>query len=277
MQDAYGHCEALVREGDHDRFLASLFAPADRRPHLYALYAFNIEIARVGQITHQALTGEIRLQWWRDALAGQAHGDVAAHPVAAALIDTLARCELPREPLEALIDARARDLYDEPPATVAEFETYGRQTAATLLELAARILDRTAAVSDVAQPGGAAHALVGQLQALPAHAARGQIFIPLEVLARHGVRPEEVTSGTASGGLRSAVAEIAGLARERLAEARGGWRSISPAARPAFLPLALVPPLLERIARNPDPFRPVELAPWRRQWVLWRAARRGAF
>ncbi len=277
MQDAYRHCEALVRQGDRDRFLASLFAPADRRPHLHALYAFNIEISRVGQIAREALAGEIRLQWWRDALAGRAHGDVAANPVAAALIDTLERCELAREPLDALIDARAGDLYDEPVRTLAELETYGRETAATLFELAARILDRMASVSDVAQPGGIAYALAGLLRALPAHAAHGRIFLPLELLERHGVRPQEVTSGTAGPGLKAAMAEIAAVAREHIVEARRSWGRVSPTARPAFLPLALVPRLLTRIERNPDPFLPVEFAPWRRQWFLWRAARRGVF
>jgi 15-cis-phytoene synthase len=277
MQEAYRHCEALVREADHDRFLADLFAPAERRPHLHALQAFNIEIARVGEIAREALTGEIRLQWWRDALAGRAHGEVRAHPVAAALIDTIARCALPGEPLQMLIDARGRDLYREPVRTLAELETYGRQTASTLFEHAGRILDPGARVSDVASAGGAAYALAALMRALPAHAVHGRIFIPLDLLQRHGVQPDEVTSGTAGAGLKAAIAELAKVARERLAEARRGWGSVSSSARPAFLPLALVAPLLDRIERNPDPFRPIELAPWRRQWILWRAARRGSF
>lgn len=277
MQEAYRHCEALVREADHDRFLADLFAPAERRPHLHALQAFNIEIARVGEIAREALTGEIRLQWWRDALAGRAHGEVRAHPVAAALIDTIARCALPGAPLQMLIDARGRDLYREPVRTLAELETYGRQTASTLFELAGRILDPGARVSDVASAGGAAYALAALMRALPAHAVHGRIFIPLDLLERHGVQPDEVTSGTAGAGLKAAIAELAQVARERLAEARRGWGSVASSARPAFLPLALVAPLLDRIERNPDPFRPIELAPWRRQWILWRAARRGSF
>ena len=146
MQDAYDHCEALVREADKDRFLASLFAPANRRPHLFALYGFNVEIARVGQVAHEPLAGEIRLQWWRDALSGVAPGEAAANPVAAALLDTIARCGLPAAPLDALIDARARDLYDDPILTLSELEAYGRATASTLFGMAARILDGGAAV-----------------------------------------------------------------------------------------------------------------------------------
>ena len=84
MRESYAHCESLVREHDHDRWLASLFEPADGRPHLHALYAFDHEIALVPHRVHEALAGEMRLQWWRDALAGEARGDASANPVAAA-------------------------------------------------------------------------------------------------------------------------------------------------------------------------------------------------
>src|SRR5215813_9083141 len=106
MRENYAHCESLVREQDRDRWLAGLFAPADRRPHLHALYAFDREIAVLPQRVNEALAGEMRLQWWRDALAGEARGDASAHPVAAALLDTVACCALPFESLNALIDAR---------------------------------------------------------------------------------------------------------------------------------------------------------------------------
>jgi 15-cis-phytoene synthase len=277
MHDAYVHCEALVRETDKDRFLAGLFAPADRRPHLHALYAFNIEIARVGQIVHEAPAGEIRLQWWRDALAGSPHGDVAGHPVAAALIDTIARCGLPTDPLTALIDARTIDFYDDPVLTLSDLETYGQRTAGTILDLAARILDRGAAVGDVATPAGTAHAFAGLLRAFPHHAARGRVYLPRDVLDRHGVPDADIRAGMNSVGLKGALTEIAGVARARLAEARRGWTDVSPAVRPAFLTVALVEPLLARLDRNPDPFRPIDLPQWRRQWLLWRAAKRGVF
>src|SRR3977135_215507 len=110
MQDAYAYCEALVREADKDRFLASLFAPANRRPHLFALYGFNVEIARVGQVAHEPLAGEIRLQWWRDALSGRAPGEAAANPVAAALLDTIARCGFPAAPLLDPVNSPRRGL-----------------------------------------------------------------------------------------------------------------------------------------------------------------------
>jgi phytoene synthase len=95
MQDKFSYCEQLVREADKDRFLAGLFAPADRRDPLFALYAFNVEVARVRELVHEPLAGEVRLQWWRDALKEQAHGEVRANPVADALLDTIAQFKLP--------------------------------------------------------------------------------------------------------------------------------------------------------------------------------------
>ena len=59
MSDAaYAHCEALVRASDKDRFVASLFAPTGTRPHLFALYAFNLEIARVAEVAQSRYFAE---------------------------------------------------------------------------------------------------------------------------------------------------------------------------------------------------------------------------
>src|ERR1700728_2956622 len=118
MQDAFAHCEALVRAADKDRFLATLFAPAEHRAALHALYALNLEIARVREIVREPLAGEIRLQWWSDALAGIGAGDVGSNPVAAALLATIARYRLPKELLTGLIEARRFDLYDDPISVV---------------------------------------------------------------------------------------------------------------------------------------------------------------
>jgi phytoene synthase len=80
MQDAFTYCETLVRAGDKDRFLATLFAPAEHRAAIFALYAFNLEIARVREVARGPLAGEIRLQWWSDVLGGEGGGEIEGHP-----------------------------------------------------------------------------------------------------------------------------------------------------------------------------------------------------
>src|SRR6516162_10218260 len=141
MQNAHAHCQALVRAADRDRYLASLFAPAAARAHLYALHAFASEIARVREAARDPLPGEIRLQWWRDMLDGERGGEALANPVAAALLDTIVKCSLPREPLIALINAHVFDLYDEAMPSLADLDAYAERTAGALFGLAAQILD----------------------------------------------------------------------------------------------------------------------------------------
>src|SRR5688572_10380433 len=94
LPDAYAHCATLVREHDQDRYIASLYAPEAQRPALFALYAFSHEISRVRALVSEPLPGEVRLQWWRDLLEGEAKGEPQGHPVAAALLDAVARYRL---------------------------------------------------------------------------------------------------------------------------------------------------------------------------------------
>jgi 15-cis-phytoene synthase len=271
MQDAFAHCEGLVRAADKDRFLTTLFAPAEHRNALLALYAFNLEIARVREVAREALAGEIRLQWWSDALEGRGEG----HPVAAALLATITRYQLPLEPFQTLLDARRFDLYDEPMRSLADLEAYAEGASAGLIVLATRILAGGIDIGALTRHAGLAHAIAGLLAAFAIHAARGQLFVPLDILARHGATREHVAGRQATPQLRAALAELRAHAHRNLCEAQRLLAAAPAAAMPALLPVALAGPTLARMERRGyDPFTPVELAPWRRQLILWRAAKR---
>jgi phytoene synthase len=275
--DSYAHCEALVRAADKDRFLAALFAPAERRRHLYALYAFNAEIARVREAIRTPIAGEIRLQWWRDALRAAGHGDVRANPVADALLTTIDACRLPVASLQGLIEARSFDLYDDPMPSVDALYGYVCKTSSSLIELAALILagpDPIAA--GLAGPAGIGLGLARLLQAFPIHAARGQLYVPRELLDRHGAAAADGLAGRATPQLAAVLADLRARALLELDQVAAGHARLPAAARPAFLTVALARPLLAQMeARAGDPFAVVELPQWRRQWMLWRAARRG--
>src|SRR5262249_48446556 len=277
MADAFGHCEALVREADRDRFLATLVSPAKNRRAPVALYAFTVEVCSVWEAAREPMPGEIRLQWWRDVFTGAGRGDVRANPVAAALLDTVVRYRLPLQKFTDLIEARAFDLYDDPMGSLAELEGYAVKTSSVLIELAGSILNvaNGAGIAPLALHAGGAYAIAGLLSAFPRHAARRQLYVPLEVLARHGARAEDVYAGKATPELRAALAEVRLYARRHLSEAAKLSAQAPAALAPALLPVALTRPLLDRMARRRyDPFKPVALPPWRRQWILWRAARR---
>ncbi len=278
MADAFDHCEAEVRAGDKDRFLATLFAPGKHRRALFAIHAFNLEVARVRELAREPMPGEIRLQWWRDVLGGGARGDVSAHPVAAALRDTVVRYGLPPQSLSDTIDARAFDLYDDPMGTIEELEGYAFHTAGTPFALAARVLNggKPVRADDLFRHAGTAYAIAGLLQALPLHASRGQLYLPLDLLARHRARPEDVLAGQETDELRAALAELRSLARGRLASARERLNELPAAVLPALLPLSLARLALDRMERRSyRAFQPTAVPQWRKQWALWRAARRG--
>ena len=274
MQDPFAHGAELVRATDRDRFIASLFAPAEHRGAIYALYAFNSEVARVREVAREPLPGEIRLQWWSDVINRDRDEEARANPVAAALLTTIERYRLSSAKLVDLIEARRFDLYDDPIATVADLETYASKTSSALFALAAQIL-AGANVEAVTTPAGIAFAIAGLLRAFPLHAARGQLYVPMELLDRHQVRPHDIFAGRSSAGLQAALAELRDLGRRHLDAAHQQMAALPPLAVPALLPVALVRPALMRLEGG-DPFSPAEIAPWRRQWLIWRAARNPA-
>jgi len=272
MADDFDYCETLVREADKDRFVAALFAPAPRRRALHALYAFNVELARVRELAREPMPGEIRLQWWRDVLSGQPSGE--AGPVASALIGTVVRYRLPVDVLPEMIEARSFDLYDDPMGSLAELEAYAEKTSSALIRLAAQILNdgNDPRLNDAARHAGIAYAIAGLLVALPLHAGRRQLYVPLDLLRRYGGDPENVFAGHATPALMAALSDLRDVARAHLSQIPVG--DIPAALVPAFLPAALVAPMLRRLEQSAaDPFSTRPLPQWRRQWILWRAAR----
>src|SRR5258708_11419859 len=72
--DPTQYCAQQGRRFDHDRCLCTMFAREPVQARLFALYAFNVEIARVREIVSEPVIGQMRLQWWRDAITEFAAG-----------------------------------------------------------------------------------------------------------------------------------------------------------------------------------------------------------
>lgn len=275
MPDAFEHCATLVREHDKDRFLAAVFAPEDRRRHVLALYAFNLEIARVREMVSNPLPGEIRLQWWRDAIDRR---EPAANPVATALLETIEKFRLPVAALQNLIDARVFDLYDDPMPSLADLEGYAGETASAVIQLSAIILNGgdDPGTHEAAGHAGVAYALTGLLRSLPIHAARGQCFMPKDVLARYGAGTEDIIARRVSPGLLAALGDLVNAARGHQRATEQRLATIPAAVGAAFLPNALVEAYLKRLLPlGRDPFREVvDLPGWLRPILLWRGSRK---
>ena len=281
--DSAAFCADLVRGHDFARYASTLFVPAAERRALLALYAFNVEIFRVRYQVTQSLPGEIRFQWWTDTLAGQGHGGVEGNPVAAELASAIRNFHLPAAPLVRLIEEHQFDLYNDPMPNMAALESYLTATYSALFTLAAKIAAKIAAppseaIDHLSHHAGLAQGLAQVIANLPRDASRQQLFVPQELLERHGTGQEQVFAGKQTPALRAAFADLVGEAERHLATALSLLGEVPAEVRPVFLPLALVRRDLARLSRaDTDPFVPQSTSRLRTLWTLWRASRSKEF
>jgi 15-cis-phytoene synthase len=271
---AYDICGKLVKLHDPDRHVAALFSPSDRRPALHALHAFSLEIAGVRGQVKDPLPGEIRLQWWREAISGERAEEAKAHPVALAVLDTIASNQLPLQPLLDLIEARVSDLYDNSPADWNALEGYCGETSSALFRLSTIILmkGKEPGHAEAAGHAGVAYALTGLLRAFPWHARRGQVYLPQTLQDTVGISRADIINGADSEGLRAALAEMRQKARLHLAKVEDIKAKVHTDIVPAFLPLASVGSYLKTMELpNYMPFSEiVDIPQWKRVWKMWR-------
>jgi phytoene synthase len=264
---------AIARDGDPDRYASALFAPRASRDHLFALYAFNVELARVSEQVSGPQLGEIRLQWWRDALDSTYRGEATGHPVADAFGLAVRDCDLSRSSIADLIDARRFDVSVKIMPNTPALDDYLAKTAAALFKIAVEITagsltEDPRSMEPAVRAAGIAYGLAGLMRALPVHAARGRVDVPADALLRHGTSPAKILAGEAGQGLVELLAEFRETARVALTSARRHVAALPPAARTAFLPLALVNPYLSSLQRVDSMRQVANINPLYRLWWL---------
>ena len=249
--DDITYLTALVRAQDRARYYATLFAPADKRAELFALYGFGCEIARVPDLVSEPGLGEIRLKWWQESLAAAAHAPGAGDtPTVRALSAVIAEHRLPLSAFEAMVEATTFALYSDPPATLSDLEGRLGETESALFQLAAIIMGADARASaDAAGHAGIAYGIARQLSTFASERARGRTVLPAELLAASGLKPDDVYARPPPQRLGEPVAALIEVARGHLEHA-GEHLAVLPAAvHPVFLPLAVAARLLTRVER----------------------------
>jgi phytoene synthase len=243
---------ASARTSEPDRYLAALLAPAPARPGLLALAAFSAEIANVPRLVRrEPAMGEIRLQWWRDALE-LPPAERTGNPVADAVRAAMFTHALPRELLQGPIDAHAGDLRADAIADDGALREYLWKTEGALFALAGRVLvaDVGPGLDAAAAASGQAYGLARFLLRLPGALARGRIPLPRTRLAATGVAPDELLRGPGAESLVGLLAALRAEARASLVAARQHVAQLPKGVRPAFLPLALVESYLRALDRQ---------------------------
>lgn len=273
---ALSYCGDQVRRYDRERFLTALFAPPALREDLFTLYAFNLELARVRETVREPIMGQIRFQWWRDALAEMSVGaPLRQHAIADALAGVVQRHDLPLAWFEQLIDGREQDLDTDPPADLATLINQCRMSAGMLTRLAARILGGSDQALDCAEQVGTAHGLMGTMRIARLRAQHGRVDVPADLLATAGLTARQVLDGPGIRKLPPIIRDIAAQAQDMLAQARRQRRQIAKTLYPAFLIATLTDHSQQRLAvQNFDPFHPqvLKASPWlvpRLTWAGW--------
>ncbi|MGC2200644.1 MAG: phytoene/squalene synthase family protein [Stellaceae bacterium] len=272
-EDRLSPVAALVRRHDRDRFQTVLFAPAARREALFALYAFNYEIARVRETVTQPMLGQMRLQWWREAIAAAFEGGpIRHHPVVEPLSAAIREFAPTRDHFEHMIEARESDFEAEPPPTLSALEDYTEETSARIVYVALEFLGVSNPSSgEAGHHVGIAYALAGILRALPFYARAGRRVIPADLAGRTGLAEQDYFALRNTPALRAAAGEIAAVASHHLELGRGLRRRIPRVALPALLPAVIAHRSLTRLKKagydafdrtlgTPDPLQSWRLA-----------------
>lgn len=234
--DHTDYCTREVMAKDRERTLCMMMSPASARRGVVALLAWNIEIAKIGEVASEEMVGLIRFQWWRDALDEIYDSKpLRQHAVVLELAETIRAHDLPKEMFMDVLAAREADLDKTPFATLEAMDAYSCSTGGTLEKIWLRILgvdDKHAA--EAAEHVGAAWALIGSLRASHHMAHHGKMRLPLEALEAAGVDAEGILQNGFTPPVGEAVQVVAELAEEHIRDARGLRRDVPKAALPAL-------------------------------------------
>lgn len=267
---AIAYCAEQIRRLDRDRYLTALFAAGARRNALFALYAFNLEVARTREMVRETMLGRVRLQWWREAVDGLYGGTVRRHPVAQALAEPVRRFALSRRHFDRLLDAREWDLEGSAPRDLPHLLDYAEATSGGLVQLALQILEAPEGAGEAGRQAGIGSALTGLLRAVPFHARARRLYLPEDVLDRSRVSTARLFELRGSPELAAAVREIAQTATDHVEAARRAGRGLPRRVLPALLPASLAAMHLSRMRlAGYDVFDDrVQMAPPGRVWGL---------
>lgn len=265
---------------DRDRYLASLLMPEALQTDIMALYLFNGDVAAIRDRINEPMAGEIRLQWWHEVITGSRQEEAIGHPFAPELLSAITRHQLPVSAFERLLTSREFDLYDDPMPDQEAYETYAGSTASAMIQLSAMVLDaaNSAAYTQAAGHAGVAHSIAGHLMLLVTHIARGQVYLPGDLIAAIGLDRDSFLAGGDNTDRRKAiVSAFVAYGREHLSKARQALDQAPKTGRAAFIPAAIAEGVFAKaeklggacFERSPQPSM---LA---RQWAIWRSATSG--
>lgn len=253
-KELLNHCVRSTRERDFCNYVAALLMPPAAQPSVFALLAFNVELAIVrDQIKRNVGTAGIyRLQFWKDtieAIYGN-KGIIPRQPVAKAL--KLFAGEADPLLLKELVSARQQTLGDRPFESMSAVEEYGRSTYGTLMLLIMNSLARqherelmltgrsvNVVVSDITRKAvecmGASMEIITLVRSTLPMLARGIVLLPDDLMSIHGLSADAVYSKKSPDAIRLLARDMAKAADSLILESRSLRDDVPCALRPALI------------------------------------------
>ena len=245
-------------------YWAMRLLPRDRRDGMYAIYAFCREVDDIADDTGPPAPKQAALAAWHaeiDAL-------YAGHPrqiVARALIEPVDRYRLRRDDFHAVIDGMEMDATEEIRAPdLATLDLYCGRVAGAVGHLSVHVFgDPSPAAHSVADHLGRALQLTNILRDLDEDARRGRLYLPREILERHGIAGSDPLKVLRHPALPAACRELAQVALAHFDEAAQAMARCSRwAMRPAAVMGAFYRAMLDALLNEGwrDPGRRVSLS-----------------
>ncbi|MEL6751217.1 MAG: squalene/phytoene synthase family protein [Pseudomonadota bacterium] len=264
-----------MKENDRATWLATLLMPDDVRTASTILWALSSELAAIPARINEPMAGEIRFQWWADALGGLRGDEAQANPLSRAVLTLVAAAKLPVPPLVDMVQARIADLYGDGIADRHAFEAYSGEALSAIFQLicVAVLGDRAKSCSMASGHAGVASCIADVLLESTDLAPSKRIRVPEDLLTACGT-DQETFAASDLGARRSVIEALASYGREHLSAYREAIQEVPTEVRSVYLPLVRSAQVIEAAGRAPDkPTRPPSSI--KLQWQLWRASRRG--
>lgn len=278
-EKAEAQAQATVKRAHTSFYWAMRLLPVEKRNAMYALYAFCRVVDDIADDPGEAADKFIRLEKWREEIANIFKG-APSGPVGQALTTAIDRYDLQQNDFLAVIDGMEMDVGDGEGeaksrvriADMTELNLYCDRVACAVGRLSNRVFGLEGEVSDrLAHSLGRALQLTNILRDIAEDAGQDRLYLPLELLKRHGIDDTELEGILKSEALPQVCGEIATQAREDFAEAEALLNGLPRhQVRPVLIMKAIYQPVLERLIqrgwRNLDVS--VRLSRLRKLWII---------
>jgi phytoene synthase len=249
---ALDHVRAITEAAQSSFFWAIRFMPRKRREGMFAVYAFCREVDDIADGDDSAAEKMAKLAEWRRQIDLIYTGRPTL-PTARALVAPTREFALAREDFLAMIAGMEMDAQEAMRApTLAELEIYCDRVAgaAGLLSIKVFGADSPRAPAFAIALGRALQT-TNILRDLDEDAAMGRVYLPREILRKHGIMSSDPESILAHPALSAACAEFAEFAAARFADAQRELAHCpGRALRPAVVMMVIYRRLLDRMRRN---------------------------